>query len=61
MKERLQLQHKIKLIFDHKHILINIEGADIKKTIFGMIYQILQNISISIKNGSGWYFKEVLS
>ena len=40
---------------------INIEGTNIKEILSKMIIEILNNILIYQRNGSGWYFKEVLS
>ena len=38
----------------------NIEGTNVKKILKEMINEILNTISIYQKNGSGWYFKEVI-
>ena len=40
---------------------INLESTDIKQILSLMIRQILNKISTYQKNGSGWYFKEVLN
>ena len=40
---------------------INLEAKDVKELLSKMIYEILNKISIYQKNGSGWYFKEVLN
>ena len=38
---------------------INLENTDVKVLLKDMIKEILNNITIYQKNGSGWYFKEV--
>ena len=40
---------------------INLESTDIKEILSVMIRKILHKISTYQKNGSGWYFKEVLN
>ena len=40
---------------------INLESTDVKVILSQMIKEILENISIYQRNGSGWYFKEVSS
>ena len=40
---------------------INLESTDVKAILSEMIKEILEKISISQRNGSGWYFKEVSS
>ena len=39
---------------------INLEKSDVKDFLKDMIKEILNNITIYQKNGSGWYFKEVV-
>ena len=39
---------------------INLESTDTKFILSQMIKEILEKISIFQKNGSGWYFKEVI-
>ena len=39
---------------------INLESTDVKKILTEVIQSILDKISIYQKNGSGWYFKEVI-
>ena len=52
--------HKDKAYFNTE-TFINLESTDIKEILSKMIRQILNNIGIYQKNGSGWYFKEVLN
>lgn len=40
---------------------ISLEATDVKELLSKMMDTILSNISIYQKNGSGWYFKEVIS
>ena len=40
---------------------INLESTDVKVILSQMIKKILEGISIYQRNGSGWYFKEVIS
>ena len=40
---------------------INLESTDVKVILSQMIKEILEKISIYQRNGSGWYFKEVIS
>ena len=44
-----------------RSILINLKAANVRKILFGMIYEILKGILNYQRNGSGWYFKVVLS
>ena len=44
----------------HSETYINVEATDVKEILFGMIYEILNKIAAFQRNGSGWYFKEVL-
>ena len=39
---------------------INIESSDVKEILTEVIHTILEKISIYQKNGSGWYFKEIV-
>ena len=39
---------------------INLKNTDVKKILKEMIKEILNTLSIYQKNGSGWYFKEVI-
>ena len=39
---------------------INLKGTNVKTFLKEMIKEILNNLSIYQKNGSGWYFKEVI-
>ena len=44
----------------HSHTYINLEKTDVKVLLKEMIKEILDNLSIYQKNGSGWYFKEII-
>ena len=44
----------------HSDRHINLESTDVKKILTEVIQTILDKISIYQKNGSGWYFKEVV-
>ena len=44
----------------HSKTYINLEKTDIKVLLKEMIKEILENIDIYQKTGSGWYFKEVV-
>ena len=39
---------------------INLESTDVKEILAEVIYNMLEKIRIYQKNGSGWYFKEVV-
>ena len=39
---------------------INLESTDVKEILAQVIYSILEKINIYQKNGSGWYFKEII-
>ena len=39
----------------------NLESTDVKVILSQMIKEILEGITNYLKNGSGWYFKEVIS
>lgn len=45
----------------HSETYINVEATNVKETLFGMIFEILDRIATYQRNGSGWYFKEVLN
>ena len=44
----------------HSDTHINLESTDVKEILAKVILSILEKISIYQKNGSGWYFKEVV-
>ena len=44
----------------HSKTYINLEKTNVKVFLKEMIKEILENIDIYQKNGSGWYFKEVI-
>ena len=45
----------------HSQTYINLEKTDVKRILFGRIYEIHDDILNYQINGTGWYFKEVLS
>lgn len=45
----------------HSETHILLEATDVKELLSKVIYKILNKIAIYPKNGSGWYFKEVLN
>lgn len=52
--------HKIERTF-HSETHILLEETDVKELLSRLIYEILNKISVYQKNGSDWYFKEVLN
>ena len=44
----------------HSDTHINLESTDVKEILTEVIHTILEKISIYQKNGSGWYFKEIV-
>ena len=50
---------QVKTYFQSK-TYINLENTDVKVFLKEMIKEILGNLSIYQKNGSGWYFKEII-
>ena len=44
----------------HSDTYINIESSDVKEILTEVIHTILEKISIYQKNGSEWYFKEIV-
>ena len=57
---------KIQVLFERDNAYfqsktkINLEGTNVKTFLKDMIMEILNNLTIYQKNGSGWYFKEVI-
>ena len=43
------------------NIHINYESTDVKDILSQMINEIMENLDNYVKNGTGWYFKEVIS
>ena len=58
VKEENCLLHKTKPIFNPR-LVFNLEKTDVKRILYGMIYEILDGVANYIRNGSGWYFKEL--
>ena len=56
-KTSLTIQDKA---YFHSDTHINLESSDVKKILFKVFHSILENIAIYQKNGSGWYFKEIV-
>ena len=40
---------------------INLEKTDVKVILSRMIREIMEKLAVYLRNGSGWYFKEVIS
>ena len=57
---RKNITTESKTYFNTK-LYINLESTDVKVILSQMIKEILEKISIFRENGSGWYFKEVIS
>ena len=57
--EKLSITVQDKAYF-HSDTHINLESTDVKEILDKIIHNILEKISIYQKNGSGWYFKEVI-
>ena len=45
----------------HSQTHINLEKTDVKVILYQMLREIKEKLAIYIRNGSGWYFKEVIS
>ena len=63
--EKMEGNSKLKLTVQdkacfHSDTYINIESSDVKEILTKVIHTILEKISIYQKNGSGWYFKEIV-
>ena len=56
---KLNLNVQDKTYF-HSDTYINLESTDVKEILFEVIHTILENISSFQRNGSGWYFKEIV-
>ena len=62
-----QINEKSKTTYEHDNAYfqsrthINLEKTDVKVILKEMIIEILGNLTIYQKKGSGWYFKEVIS
>ena len=60
-------KRKTKIIFNqdkayfYSEIHINLEKTDVKVILSQMLKEIMVNLAIYQRNGSGWYFKEVIS
>lgn len=48
-------------VYFHPGTYINLEATDVKQILSKMIKKIYNKITTYIRNGSGWYFKKVLS
>ena len=57
-KKNISVQDKA---YFNTETFINLASTDTKEILSKMIRQILDNIGTYQKNGSGWYFKEVLN
>ena len=63
--EKSKGESKITFIQDnayfHSETHINLEKTDVKVILSRMLREIMENLAIYQKNGSGWYFKGVIS
>ena len=56
-KSSLSIQDKA---YFNSETHINLESSDVKKILFKVFHSILEKIAIYQKNGSGWYFREIV-
>ena len=65
ISEKVKEKSKIKFNQDNAHFhsetYINLEKTDVKLILSQMLKEIMENLGIYQRNGSGWYFKEVIS
>ena len=54
----IKIQDKV---YFHSNTHINLNSTDVKKLLNKLFREIIENVSTYTKNGSGWYFKEVLN
>ena len=47
-------------VYFHSNTHINLNSTDVKKLLNKIFREIIENVSTYTKNGSGWYFKEVI-
>ena len=63
--EKSKGESKITFIQDnayfHSETYINLEKTDVKVILSRMLREIMEKLAIYQKNGSGWYFKKVIS
>ena len=65
-RQVVDLSKKSKIIYEQNNAYfqsqtkINLENTEVKDILKEMIKEILNTLSIYLKNGSGWYFKEVI-
>ena len=66
MELNFEQNEKIQVLFERDNTYfqsktkINLEGTNVKTFLKDMVKEILNNLTIYQKNGSGWYFKEVI-
>ena len=58
--EKMMFKVQDKAYF-HSNLHINIQSTDVKEVLKNVIYTINEKINIYQQNGSGWYFKEIIS
>jgi len=56
-KSSLSIQDKA---YFNSETHINLESTDVKEILFKVLHSILEKIAIYQKNGSGWYFREIV-
>ena len=56
-KSSLSIQDKA---YFNSETHINLESSDVKKILFKVFHSIFEKIAIYQKNGSGWYFREII-
>ena len=56
-KSSLSIQDKA---YFHSETYINLSSSSVKNILFRVFQSIIENIKIYQKNGSGWYFKEIV-
>ena len=54
----IKIQDKV---YFHSNTHINLNSTDVKKLLNKLFREIIENVSTYTKNGSGWYFKEVIN
>ena len=59
-KEKIQVLFERDNAYFQSKTKINLEGTNVTTFLKEMIKEIFNNLSIYQKNGSGWYFKEVI-
>ena len=61
VKEKSKIKFNQDNAYFHSETYINLEKTDVKLILSQMLKEIMENLGIYQRNGSGWYFKEVIS